>query len=50
MPYTENKTKKGVTVKSKATGKTYHVKSAAAAKKLEQQHRMFDHMRGKKKG
>lgn len=44
MPYEENKTKSGVTVKSKDTGKDYHVSSEGAAKKLEQQHEMFKHM------
>ncbi len=49
MPYTERKTKKGITVTSKASGKTYHVKSMAAAKRMEQQHEMFKSLRPKKK-
>lgn len=44
MPYEEHKTKAGVTVTAKDTGKSYHVSSPAAAKKLEQQHEMFKHM------
>lgn len=44
MPYEEHKTKSGVTVTSKDTGKNYHVSSPTAAKKLEEQHEMFKHM------
>ena len=45
MPYAEKKTKAGVTVTAKNTGKQYHTKSEADAKKLEKLHEMFKHMR-----
>lgn len=45
MPYDERKTKSGVTVTSKDSGKSFHAPSEAAAKKDEQLHEMFKHMR-----
>lgn len=45
MPYDERKTKSGVTVTSKDSGKSFHAPSEAAAKKDEQLHEMFKHLR-----
>ena len=45
MPYEERKTKLGVTVTNKDTGKSFHASSEAAAKRDEKLREAFRHMR-----
>jgi len=45
MPYEERKTKSGVTVTSKDSGKRFHANSEADAKKDEKLREEFKHMR-----